>query len=535
MLDQGFDSLMNFVNRAVSFRCVTRQGDSRAGVELASLASSLYHSLFDFNHGVPMTSALIDLEPKPVWKHFDVLAATPRASTKEAAARGYVLSLAKRLGLEATHDGVGNTVIRKPACPGRESAPMTLLQGHLDMVCEKNEGTAHNFDTDPIRVVRDGDWLKADGTTLGSDNGVGVSAALAVMESTDIAHGPLEFVFTIEEETGLTGAAEFPGGILKSKYFLNLDNEEKDTICIGCSGGVKTTAWRKVTLVPATGGAAWRVKVFGLKGGHSGVDIHQGRGNALRVLGHVLQRALEHLPLEIASIQGGSAQNAIPREASATVLLSAAKEQELKSLVALCEAEWKSDLGSFDAGLQISVEPTDRPSRVFDTGDAKQAVDVLACLHHGVLAMSPDVPGLVQNSTNLAVVSTKDDVVEIVTSQRSAIESSKWAAAGMVATACRMAAFEVEHSGSYPGWKPEPHSEIVRKLQSVHEDLFGRPAKLIAMHAGLECGVIGEKYPGMQMVSFGPTIVAPHSPDERVEISSVQSFWSFLKAVLEKI
>ena len=304
MLDQGFDSLMNFVNRAVSFRCVTRQGDSRAGVELASLASSLYHSLFDFNHGVPMTSALIDLEPKPVWKHFDVLAATPRASTKEAAARGYVLSLAKRLGLEATHDGVGNTVIRKPACPGRESVPMTLLQGHLDMVCEKNEGTAHNFDTDPIRVVRDGDWLKADGTTLGSDNGVGVSAALAVMESTDIAHGPLEFVFTIEEETGLTGAAEFPGGILKSKYFLNLDNEEKDTICIGCSGGVKTTAWRKVTLVPATGGAAWRVKVFGLKGGHSGVDIHQGRGNALRVLGNVLQRELERLPLEIASIQG---------------------------------------------------------------------------------------------------------------------------------------------------------------------------------------------------------------------------------------
>src|SRR6516225_10152882 len=308
-----------------------------------------------------MTSALVDLEPQVLWKHFDVLAATPRASTKEAAARNYVVGRAKALGLEYTQDAAGNLVVRKPAHPGRENAPMALLQGHLDMVCEKNENTPHNFDTDPIKVWRDGDWLKAEGTTLGSDNGVGVSAALAVMESTDIAHGPLEFVFTIDEETGLTGAAEFPGGVLKSKFFLNLDNEEKDTICIGCSGGVKTTAWRKVTLVPATGGAAWRVKVFGLKGGHSGVDIHQGRGNALRVLGNVLQKIMSKLNAGIASISGGSAQNAIPREASAIVLLSAAKEQELKSLVALREAEWKSDLGSFDAGLQISVEPTDRP------------------------------------------------------------------------------------------------------------------------------------------------------------------------------
>ena len=243
-----------------------------------------------------MTSALKDLEPQQVWKHFDALAAIPRASTKEAAAREYVLAQAKRLGLEAVHDGVGNTVIRKPAHPGRESAPMALLQGHLDMVCEKNEGTPHNFDTDPIEIVRDGDWLRAKGTTLGADNGVGVSAALAVMESKDIAHGPLEFVFTIDEETGLTGAAEFPGGVLKSKYFLNLDNEETGTLCIGCSGGIKTTGRRKVTLRPATANSAWRIKVAGLKGGHSGVDIHQGRGNALRVLGGVLQSVLDHLP-----------------------------------------------------------------------------------------------------------------------------------------------------------------------------------------------------------------------------------------------
>ncbi len=482
-----------------------------------------------------MTSALAELEPKELWKHFDALAAIPRASTKEAAARDYVLSIAAKHKLEATHDKVGNTVIRKPAHAGRESAPIALLQGHLDMVCEKNEGTAHNFDTDPIKIKRDGDWLKADGTTLGADNGVGVAAALAVMESTDIAHGPLEFVFTIDEESGLTGAAEFPPGMLKSKYFLNLDNEEKDTICIGCAGGVKTTARRKVTLRDAKGDTGWRIKVSGLKGGHSGIDINQGRGNAVRILAGVLQTAMESLPIEIANLTGGSAQNAIPREASAVIALDAKREPELKALIKKLEAENKADLGGFDPDLQITVEKVERPAKAIDANDAKQAVHLLATLHHGVLAMSPDVPGLTQNSTNLATVATKGDVIEIVTSQRSAIESSKLAAARMVATTCRLAGFETEQSGSYPGWKPEPTSDIVRKLQSVHEKVFGHPASLIAMHAGLECGVIGEKYPGMQMVSFGPTIVGPHSPNERVEIPSVQGFWKYLKAVLEAI
>ncbi len=482
-----------------------------------------------------MTPALAELEPKELWKHFDALLAIPRPSTKEAAARDYVLSIAAKHKLEVAHDKVGNTVIRKPAHSGRESATMALLQGHLDMVCEKNEGTAHNFDTDPIKVKRDGDWLKADGTTLGADNGVGVAAALAVMESTDIAHGPLEFVFTVDEESGLTGAAEFPPGMLKSKYFLNLDNEEKDTICIGCAGGVKTTARRKVALRDAKGDTGWRIKISGLQGGHSGVDIHQGRGNAVRILAGVLQTAMETLPIEIASLTGGSAQNAIPREASAVVALDARREPELESLIKKLEGEHKTDVGGFDPDLQVTVEKVERPAKVIDANDAQQTVHLLATLHHGVLAMSPDVPGLVQNSTNLAMVATKGDVIEIVTSQRSAIESSKLGAARMVATATRLAGFEVEHTGSYPGWKPEPTSDIVRKLQSVHEKVFGHPAKLIAMHAGLECGVIGEKYPGMQMVSFGPTIVGPHSPNERVEISSVQGFWKYLKAVLEAI
>ena len=482
-----------------------------------------------------MMPALASLQPEKLWKHFDRLAAIPRASTKEAAAREYVRGVATKLGLAPMQDQAGNLVVRKPARPGRESAPMTLLQGHLDMVCEKNEATIHNFDADPIKVVRDGDWLKADGTTLGADNGVGVSAALAVMESTDLAHGPLEFAFTIDEETGLTGASQFPGGVLKSRYFLNLDTEEEGTLCIGCAGGVNTTARRKVKLVPAGSGSAWRIKVTGLRGGHSGVDIHQGRGNALRIMGGVLLDLLDRLPVELAAVNGGSAHNAIPREAVALVVLPASREGELKSLVASAEAGYKAELGAFDSGLQITVADAERPAMVLDAAGAKNTAALLASLPHGILAMSPDVPGLVQTSTNLATINTKGDLIEIGTSQRSAIASSKETAARMVATVCRLAGFEAQHAGSYPGWKPEPTSDLVQKLQAVHQKLFGQPAKLIAMHAGLECGVIGEKYPGMQMVSFGPTIVDPHSPNERVQISTVEKFWNYLKLILETL
>jgi len=482
-----------------------------------------------------MASAIADLQPKPVWKHFDALTKIPRPSTKEAAARDYVTGVAKRLGLETSTDQVGNTVIRKPAHKGRENAPMALLQGHLDMVCEKNEGTQFNFDTDAIRTVRDGDWIKADATTLGSDNGIGVSAALAVMESTEIAHGPLEFVFTIDEETGLTGAAEFPGGILKSKYFLNLDNEEIGTLCIGCAGGVTQKHKREVALKSPTGNAAYRVKVSGLKGGHSGVDIHQGRGNALRILGRLTQSLLSSLPIEIAEFKGGSAQNAIPREAAAVVVLDSGKEGELKSIVATAEADGRTDLGGFDPGFQINVEKYAMPTKVIEKSDAQRTADLLAGIPHGILAMSPDIPGLVQTSTNLAIINTTGGTIEIVTSQRSAIASSKNAAADMVATVCRLAGFESEQNTGYPGWKPDPHSDIVQVLQRAHKKVFGEEGKLIAMHAGLECGVIGEKYPGMQMISFGPTIVDPHSPNERVQISTVEKFWQLLRAALEEI
>lgn len=475
------------------------------------------------------------LEPRAVWKHFAALAAIPRASEKEAAARDYVLAQARRLGLESVQDSAGNVVVRKPARPGREGAVPAALQGHLDMVCEKNEGTAHDFDTDPIRLIVDGDWLKADGTTLGADNGVGVAAALAVMESDSVNHGPLEFVFTIDEENGLTGASQFPGGLLGARYFLNLDNEEEDTLCIGCAGGINSVARRKIARRPTPSGEAWRIRVSGLAGGHSGVDIHRGRGNALRILGRTLLALMDALPLAIAGIQGGSKRNAIPREASAVIVLDSAHSARLNQLLGPQEADAQSELGSFDSGVRITVESATTPPSVIEAHDAHTIAEILACQHHGVLAMSPDVPGLVQTSTNLATVSTSEDAVEIATSQRSPIAGSKLAAARMVAAVFGFAGFQVQHSGDYPGWKPEPASDIVRVAQTVHEEALGKTPRLIAMHAGLECGVIGEKYPGMQMISFGPHIVDVHSPSERIKISSVAPFYRLLTGVLERL
>lgn len=480
-------------------------------------------------------AAVAELEPKAIWKHFDALTKIPRPSTKEAAARQYIVNLAEKLGLEHVQDAAGNLVVRKPARPGREKAPMAALQGHLDMVCEKNEGTHHNFDTDPIRVIRRDDWLYADGTTLGSDNGVGVATAIAVMQSNDINHGALEFVFTIDEETGLTGASDFQPGLLKSKFLFNLDGEEKNTLCIGCAGGVNTFARRKVARFAPTPGTALRIKISGLKGGHSGVDIHLGRGNAVRILGRVLQSILDKLPVQLADLKGGSAHNAIPREAYAVVVVDSAREADLKKSVAAIEADVQSELGSFDPGLKITVDATAAPTQVLDRSDAVRIADLLASVPHGVLAMSPDISGLVQTSTNLATVSLEGNQVEVVTSQRSAIESSKNAAATMVATVCRLAGFNAEHATGYPGWKPEPNSDIVRISREVHKEVLGTDPELVAMHAGLECGVIGEKHHGMQMISFGPQIENPHSPNERVQISSVESFWKFLRVLLERI
>jgi dipeptidase D len=482
-----------------------------------------------------MANVLEHLEPTSLWRHFEALSAIPRASGNEEGARRYVLAQAARLGLETFSDTVGNIVVRKPARPGREQAIPAVLQGHLDMVCEKNEGTAHDFDRDPIRLVIDGDWLKADGTTLGADNGVGAAAALAVMESDNVAHGPLEFLFTVDEETGLTGASEFPGGVLRARYFLNLDGEEEGTLCIGCAGGLNTVARREMAWQRTGAGKAWRIKVAGLQGGHSGIDIHRGRGNAIRILGRVLGTLLRSVPAGIGAVEGGSKRNAIPREASAVFVVEQAYEGDMREVVGAAEAAARTALGAFDAGLRITLESAERPEMVMADDDAAVLVRLLACQHHGVLEMSPDIAGLVQTSTNLATVATKGESVEIATTQRSAIASAKLAAGAMVSGVFQMAGFTVEHTGGYPGWKPEPQSEIVRTAAAVHQELLGTAPELVAMHAGLECGVIGEKYDGMQMIAFGPHIVDVHSPSERIKISSVPVFWRFLTGLLERI
>ncbi|BDU78318.1 aminoacyl-histidine dipeptidase [Mesoterricola sediminis] len=475
------------------------------------------------------------LEPHGLWHYFIELSRIPRGSKNEAAAARWVADMGRALGCEVHQDAVGNVIIRKPAAPGREGAPVTALQAHVDMVCEKNEGTPHDFLKDPIALRRVGDRLYATGTTLGADNGVGVAAALAVLASKDIQHGPLEVLVTIDEETGLTGAANLASGQLKAKYLLNLDSEEEGDLTIGCAGGIDTTATRKMALRPATAGhAPYRLKVMGLKGGHSGMEINAGRGNSLRILGSVLWTLGPRFGLEVAALAGGNKRNAIPREASAVLWIAPAQVEAFQAALKALEADHRSALGAFDPGLAFVLEPkADAPAQVWEDAGARAVASFLFTCPHGVEANSPDIPGLVQTSTNLAIIATNGDQVEISTSQRSSIHGSKMDMAHRVAASLELCGFTVKHGDGYPGWKPEPSADLVKLVTGVHEKVFGKPMAIKAIHAGLECGLIGEKYPGMQMVSFGPDMWDVHTPDEHVSIPSVGNFWKLLVAVLE--
>lgn len=473
------------------------------------------------------------LEPKLLWQHFSELAAIPRGSRNEEGAARYVLSVASRLGLEARRDAAGNTVIRKAAAKGREGSPTTILQGHLDMVCEKNSEIVHDFEKDPIRPVRIGDWVRASGTTLGADNGIGVAAALAVLESADVCHGPLECLFTIDEETGLTGAFNLDPAVLTGKRMLNLDTEEEGAVYIGCAGGLDTLLKTTIAFVsPSAGSAGYRLSVKGLRGGHSGVDIHEGRGNALKILSRALAKALDR-GAEIASLEGGSKRNAIPREASARLALPAAAAADLGKDLARLQADGRAELGQVDPGLHLVLEPLGAvPERVFPPEDAERVVAFLHAAPHGVLAMSPDIPGLVQTSTNLAVVSMEGDVLSIATSQRSSVHSAKVDAGEMLVDAATLAGFETEQGDGYPGWAPNVKSPLLARAKEVHARLFGKEPSVKAIHAGLECGIISEKIPGLDVISFGPTIRNAHSPDEEVSVLSVAGFWRYLTAML---
>ncbi|MBK6406457.1 MAG: aminoacyl-histidine dipeptidase [Holophagales bacterium] len=482
-----------------------------------------------------MTHALSGLEPQLLWDHFAALAAIPRGSKNEAAATAHVVAFAARLGLPAKVDSVGNVLITKAGTKGLETKPPVLLQGHLDMVCEKNSGTVHDFTKDPIRLVVAGDEVKADGTTLGADNGIGCAAALALLESKDIPHPPLECLFTIDEETGLTGANALTSDFLSATRMLNLDTEEEGAIYVGCAGGLDTMAATPVTRVaPAAGASPYRIAVTGLRGGHSGCDIHEGRVNALKVLARAVSEA-ETFGFAPSTLDGGSKRNAIAREGFASGWLDTTREADLRAALGKLEADVRSESGRFDNPVHIGIERVDAAPNPLAAGDAKRIVGFIHAAPHGVLGWSPDIPGLVQTSTNLAIVETKDDEVSFATSQRSSVDSAKKDAGRQMATAMMLAGLAVKQGDGYPGWKPNVSSPILGVAKSVHAEVFGHEPEVKAIHAGLECGIIGEKFPGMDTISFGPTIRNAHSPDECVSIPSVQNFWKYLTVLLPKM
>jgi dipeptidase D len=477
-----------------------------------------------------------DFEPKALWQHFDEILTIPRGSKEEDRIRQYVVDVAKRNGLSYDVDGAGNVVVRKPASPGHESAGATILQGHLDMVNEKNSDVDHDFSKDAIKPVKDGEYLTAAGTTLGADNGIGVAAMLAVAESEDLVHGPLELLFTIDEETGLTGAADLDGGMLQGRRLLNLDSEEEGELCVGCSGGADSTLTLGLTnsAVPS-GNVALQLRIHGLKGGHSGIDISLQRGNAVKLLARALHSISFATSFRLAGLEGGNKHNAIPREAFATVILPAAeKDHFTKAFEEECAAV-QDEFRPAEPEMQFEVANTATPKDAWDDTTTGKVLQLITALPHGVLAMSYDIPDLVETSTNLATVVVKDGALVVGLSSRSSIDSALRALRQSIRATATLAGASVEEGNGYPGWKPNLQSPILAVLKQVHVGKLGQEPEIKAIHAGLECGIIGEKLPGMDMISFGPQIEFPHSPDERVKIDSVGTFYDLLATTLEQL
>lgn len=482
------------------------------------------------------TSAIAGLEPAALWNYFAELNRIPRESKNEAAAGRYVVRVAKELGLEHAQDAAGNIVVRKPAAPGFEGRPSVCLQGHLDMVCVARPGKKHDFARDPITLVRSDGWITADGTTLGADNGIAVATSLAIMADRSLEHGPLELLFTIDEETGLTGARELDGTLLRSRTLINLDSEDEGVLTVGCAGGADSIGTWTLAAEPVPAGlVALELRVTGLQGGHSGVEIHTQRGNAIKLLVRVL-RDLEALGARVARLEGGAKRNAIPAEAAAVVCVPKAKAGEARGVVERLREAFRAELAAIEPGLDVLADTAARrPSRVFKRSLQRQVLRTLGGLPHGVVRMSDAIPGLVETSTNVAVLTQGPRALTLATSQRSLAAS---AMADMVATVRSILALggaEVSGTEPYPGWKPDLGSRVLRTAIETHRDLFGREPKVEAIHAGLECGIIGEKVPGMDMVSLGPTIKGAHSPEERVEIAGVGTFWRYLLEILKRV
>jgi dipeptidase D len=489
------------------------------------------------NEECDMTDAIQGLTPTRVWEYFAEFAKVPRCSKHEEKARAYVLGVAKRLKLEARTDAVGNVVVRKPATGGHARAKGLALQGHLDMVCEKNKDKVHDFSKDPIELVRKGDYVMANGTTLGADNGIAVATCLALMEDRSLSHGPLEFLFTIDEETGLTGAGGVPSDFLESRMMLNLDSEEEGSLYVGCSGGRDTIGTWKLALdpVPAHTSAA-HVLVTGLKGGHSGLEIDKGRGNAIKILNRALM-ALDTLGGRLATLHGGDKHNAIPREAEALVWVPVKAWEEAAQAVARLDEIVRAELGAVDPGVQIRLETAKgaRKGKVLKRAQQKKLLLTIAALPHGVIKMSPDIPGLVETSTNVAAIALNHGMITLATSQRSSVASEIDEVCDTVEATFALGGATVHGTDGYPGWKPDMESPILGTAKRTYKSLFGKEPEIKAIHAGLECGIIGERIPGMDMVSFGPTLEGVHSPDERLHIGSVERFYKFLTAILSAV
>ena len=475
-------------------------------------------------------------EPRPLWAHFDRILEIPRGSREEDRIRRHVIEVAARHGLEHHTDATGNVIVRKPGTGGREDAPVTVLQGHLDMVNEKDSDLAHDFTSDPIRPRREGEWLYATGTTLGADNGIGVAAMLALLGASDVPHGPLELVFTIDEETGLTGASGLDSSLLTGRRLLNLDSEEEGDVTVGCAGGAGTVLRLPLEFAPAApaNGTALTLRLRGLRGGHSGIDIVLQRGNAVKLLARMLAAASAAASFRLVRLEGGNKHNAIPREAEAEVLVegdAAAFRAAVAAELAAVQAEFQSA----DPEMTLEIGAAASPGRVSTPAATATALRVLEALPHGVLAMSPDIPGLVETSTNVATVKLEGQTLVIGTSSRSSVGSALRAARRRITAIAELAGAAVEHGHGYPGWKPDLTSPLLGTVKAIEAEVYGREPKIVAVHAGLECGIIGEKVPGMDMVSIGPQIEAPHSPNERVHIESVGRFWRVLTTVLDRV
>jgi len=483
-----------------------------------------------------MNTDLKSLNPKSLWKHFESLTKIPRPSKKEEKVIQFMKEFGEGLGLETIVDEVGNVIIKKPATPGMEDRMGVILQGHLDMVPQANSDKDFNFDTDSIEAYIDGEWVTANGTTLGADNGMGVAAAMAVLEATDIEHGLIEALFTVDEETGMTGAFELKPGLFDGDIMLNMDSEDEGELYIGCAGGINANSQMAYTEEPApTESTSYKVTVAGLKGGHSGIDIPLFRGNANKILFRLFKTAAKNNGLRISEVHGGSLRNAIPREAHATVTIAKGNEAAFGKYLKEFEAVVKSEYATVDPDLKISCDTVSAATKVMDAKSQTKFINAIAACPNGVIRMSNDMEGLVETSTNLAVVGVKNGKAEALSLLRSSVDSAKYDLAEMVTSVFDLAGATTKLEGDYPGWKPNPDSAILSEMKEIYNQKFGKIPDIKAIHAGLECGLLGGVYPNWDMISFGPTIRFPHSPDEKVNIATVQKFWDFLVETLKHV